>query len=176
MVGHLNPGARSEEMCKRGLTRREVSAGAVVLALITSLAVVVTPASARHGCHARCRQLSSGGSGGGSGGGGGGRPVRRMALLRHRVHRHDHFMDVKLRCLRHHRACRGVLQLEGRSSKAPELARVRLDVPARRTRAIVVRLSRPGLAYLKDHESVRAILALDYPRNRSDSFTMTILG
>lgn len=157
-------------MCERGLTRLEASAGVAVLAMIVCLAFGVAPASARHrpGCDARCRQLSGLGSGGPA-------PPKRMALLRHRVHRQGHFVDVRLRCLRAHKACRGVILLAARDSRAPELSRVDLYVPAGNTWTIEVRLSRAGLAYLKSHRLVRAFLTLAYP-DQVDFFPMTIIG
>jgi hypothetical protein len=145
-------------------------AGVSVLALIACLALGVAPASARHrpGCNTRCRQLGGVGSGPGQ-------PAPKMALLRHRVHRHGHFVDVRLRCLRQHHPCRGVILLDARSSRAPELSRVNLDVPALRTWTIEIRLSKAGLAYLKAHQRVRGFLFLVYP-DQVDSFRMTIIG
>ena len=155
-------------MC--GLTRREASATIAALALIACLTIGVAPASARHrpGCSSRCRQLSGLGSGGPT-------PPRKMALLRRQVHRHAHFVDLQLRCLRRHKACRGVILLEARGSHAPELSRVDLYVPARRTWTIEVRLRRAGLAYLRSHQRVRAFLTLAYP-DQVDSFQIMILG
>jgi hypothetical protein len=98
-----------------------------------------------------------------------------MALLRHRVHRHGHFVDLRLQCLREHHACRGVIKLVARNPKAPELSRVDLYVPARTTWTIEARLSQGGLAYLKAHHRVRAFLFLQYP-DQIDSFRMTIIG
>jgi hypothetical protein len=163
-------------MCERGLARREASARVAVLALIAGLAIGVAPANARRGCHARCRQLASGGSGGGGGGGGGSQPARRMALLTHTVHLHGHSVDVKLRCLRQHHPCRGVITLHSRNAHARELARVRLSVPAGKARRISVRLSDRRVAYLGDLERTRVILRLVYPGHHRDLFRMTIIG
>ena len=139
------------------------------MALSACLAMVGT-ASARHrpGCHTRCRNLGGLGSGGGQ-------PKPLMKLIHKTVHRHGHFVDVRLQCLRHSKACRGVLEINPKNSDAPELARADLYVPAGKTWTLDIRLSRKGLAYAKSHQQVRTYLTLVYPK-QVDVFPMTIEG
>ena len=99
-----------------------------------------------------------------------------MALVHRTVHRHGHFVDVRLSCLAKHRTCRGVIVLDARKRNAPELARVDLRVPAQKTWTIEARLTRKGLAYLKARDRVKALLTLGFRDFQNRSFRIVIVG
>ncbi|MFL5824351.1 MAG: hypothetical protein ACJ764_13020 [Solirubrobacteraceae bacterium] len=156
-------------MFKREPTRLRSWGSVVVLTLIACLAMGVGTASARHrpGCGSRCRQAGGVGSGPGQ-------PPPLMALSHKRVHRHGRYVDVRLRCLQKRKACHGVLVMLAKSSKAPELSRVDLRVPAGKTWTLEIRLSRKGLAYARAHRRIRGYLTAIY-HNQVDIFRITIV-
>ena len=99
-----------------------------------------------------------------------------MSLGRKTVQRHGHFVDITLRCLSSHRACRGVLLLSAKSQRGGELSRTDLDVPAGKRWVLEIRINRKGLAYLKTHRRVSSYLTLVYNQGQIDLFPLTIVS